>query len=201
MQARRFIGTLTSIGLLTSIGGTAAEAAISETSMPHNPLATPEFRHIEQPLALRLGVSAVVIALIGLELWWFLGSQPQSQQARSQQGIQELDIIVDGGYEPSRIVVQAGQPVRLYFLRRDPSSCLEQVLIPDFQIAEALPLNQRTAVEFTPKRPGNYPFTCGMNMFRGVIQVVHSQDQAHILPMEKPMENLGITEPPSFPQS
>jgi plastocyanin domain-containing protein len=48
-------------------------------------------------------------------------------------------------------------------------------LIPDFQIARDLPLNKETAIEFTPKRPGDYSFTCGMNMFRGVIQVVPSK--------------------------
>jgi plastocyanin domain-containing protein len=68
-------------------------------------------------------------------------------------------------------VVKAGQPVRLNFLRRDPSSCLEKVLLPDFHIAGDLVLNQVTSVEFTPQKPGQYLFTCGMNMFRGVVEV------------------------------
>ncbi|MGF2010684.1 cupredoxin domain-containing protein [Nostoc sp. DedVER01b] len=111
------------------------------------------------------------MGLIGLELWWFLLSKPKSQKAvAASQGIQEVTITVDGGYEPSRIVVEALKPVRLLFDRRDPSSCLEQVLIPDFHIAVDLPLNQVTAVEFTPKQVGNYVFTCGMNMFHGEIR-------------------------------
>ena len=76
-----------------------------------------------------------------------------------------------GGYEPSRIVVQAGQRVKLNFLRRDPSSCLEEVRLPDFHIAQNLPLNKATTVEFTPTQPGSYEFACGMNMFRGMIEV------------------------------
>jgi len=111
------------------------------------------------------------LALIGLELWWFLFSKSQGQQAESIQGIQELTITVDGGYEPSTVVVKAGQLVRLNFLRRDPNSCLEKVLLPDFHIVRELPLNQVTAVEFTPQKPGRYLFTCGMNMFRGVVEV------------------------------
>ena len=67
--------------------------------------------------------------------------------------------------------VNAGEPVRLNFLRRDPSSCLEKVLLPDFHIAQELELNQVTPIEFTPEKPGKYPFTCGMNMFRGVVEV------------------------------
>lgn len=56
-------------------------------------------------------------------------------------------------------------------MRRDPSSCLEKVLLPDFHIAQELDLNYITPVEFTPEKPGQYLFTCGMNMFRGVVEV------------------------------
>lgn len=98
-------------------------------------------------------------------------SKTKAQQAEASQGIQELTITVDGGYEPSRVIVQAGQPVRLNFLRRDPSSCLEKVLFPDFHLAQDLDLNHITPVEFTPEKPGEYSFTCGMNMFRGVVEV------------------------------
>lgn len=158
----------------------AAPEGNMNMDMPHGSPSNQEFQKIEQPLGIKLGVTAAGIGLIGLELWWFLGSKPKSQKARSQQGVQELDVAVDGGYEPNRIVVQAGQPVRLNFFRKDPSSCLEQVLIPDFRISRSLPLNQRTAIEFTPQQPGDYPFTCGMNMFRGVIQVVDSKSQQNI---------------------
>jgi len=68
-------------------------------------------------------------------------------------------------------MVSAGKPVRLNFLRRDPSSCLEQVLIPDFNRSVNLALNQITSIEFTPKTPGEYEFTCGMKMYRGKIIV------------------------------
>ena len=54
-------------------------------------------------------------------------------------------------YLPDRIVVSAGQPVRLNFFRKDPSSCLEKVLFPDFHKAANLRLNQTTSVEFTPE--------------------------------------------------
>lgn len=127
-------------------------------------------RYIEQPLGLKVGVTLGGLALIGLELWWFLLSKTPAQQA-SYQGLQEVTITVDGGYEPSRIVVNAGQPVRLNFLRRDPSSCLETVALPDFQITRDLALNHVTSVEFTPHKPGEYLFRCGMNMFWGVVEV------------------------------
>jgi plastocyanin domain-containing protein len=75
----------------------------------------------------------------------------------------------------------AMNPVGLSSARDNPSgsiSCakipvvaLKPVLVPDFHIAQKLNLNQVTAVEFTPEEPGHYPFTCGMNMFQGVVEV------------------------------
>ncbi|WP_179228304.1 cupredoxin domain-containing protein [Leptolyngbya ohadii] len=182
MKSRRLIGTLAGFSLLLGGSGaialSAMEAGIAAPEngmeMPHGSTSNQEFQKIDQPLGVKLGVTAAGVGLIGLELWWFLGSKPKARKAQSQKGIQELDIAVDGGYEPNRIVVQAGQPVRLNFFRKDPTGCLEQVLIPDFRIAKDLPLNKRTAIEFTPQQPGDYPFTCGMNMYRGVIQVVSS---------------------------
>lgn len=136
------------------------------------PAQTGEFQRIEQPLWLKGAVTAGGLGLIGLEWWWFVFSKPKSRRATTQEsGIQEVTVTVDGGYEPSQIVVQAGQPVRLNFARKDPSSCLEEVRFPDFRIARELPLNQTTSIEFTPEKPGRYEFTCGMNMFRGVVDV------------------------------
>lgn len=68
--------------------------------------------------------------------------KPKSHKATTEGGVQEVTVTVDGGYEPNRIVVQAGQPVRLNFDRKDPSSCLEEVRFPDLHIAQFLSLNQ-----------------------------------------------------------
>jgi plastocyanin domain-containing protein len=156
---------------LASSGALLFSSGYANAQMPMSGHQTTQFHRLEQPLGLKIGVVAGGAALMGLELWWFLFSKKQPQKAEATQGVQELTIIVDGGYEPSRIVVSAGQPVRLNFLRKDPSSCLETVLMPAFHIARKLTLNQVTAVEFTPETPGQYPFTCGMNMFQGVVEV------------------------------
>lgn len=164
---KTILGSLALLGLLLGVTSGAALAQMpAEHSTP-----TAQERRIEQPMGLKVGVTLGGIALIGLELWWFLFSKTKSGQAEAHEGIQELTITVDAGYKPSRVVVDAGQKVRLNFLRRDPSSCLEKVLMPDFHIAQELDLDRVTPVEFTPEKPGQYPFTCGMNMFRGVVEV------------------------------
>ena len=65
--------------------------------------------------------------------------------------------------------------MQLNFFRKDPSSCLEKVLLPDFHKALDLALNQTTSVEIMPEKPGEYIFTCGMNMYRGVVKVEASE--------------------------
>ncbi|OKH33004.1 hypothetical protein NIES2101_40275 [Calothrix sp. HK-06] len=172
LNKKTIIGSIASLGLLF---GVATNKALGQ-QMPHEnhnsaTSQTSEFQRIEQPLWVKAAVTASGLGLIGLEIWWFLLSKPKSRKAEAHDGIQEVTITVDGGYEPSRVVVNAGQPVRLNFLRRDKSSCLEQVVFPDFHIAQDLDLNQVTPIEFTPQKPGQYTFACGMNMFRGVVEV------------------------------
>lgn len=167
LKRATFFGTLAGLGFLL---GAISGALAAEIPAEHTTEGT-QFRRIEQPLGNKVAVTVGGLGLISLELWWFLLSKPKSQKVEAHQGIQEVTVTVDGGYNPSRIVVQAGQPVRLNFLRRDPSSCLEEVRLPDFHIAQNLPLREATPVEFTPTQPGSYEFTCGMNMFRGVIEV------------------------------
>lgn len=146
-------------------------------SLPHPATAqltqadTNEFRRIEQPLGVKLGITAAGIGLIGLELWWFLLSKTKAQTAQVAKGIQSINITVDGGYSPNHIVVQRAQPVQLNFLRKDPSNCLDQVILPDFNKAIDLPLNQTVTIEILPQTVGTYPFHCGMNMFRGTLSV------------------------------
>jgi plastocyanin domain-containing protein len=152
---------------------------------------TGEFQRIDQPLWVKGVVTAGGLGLVGLELWWFLLSKPKSRKAMTHGGVQEVTVVVDGGYEPSQIVVQVGQLVRLKFDRKDPSSCLDEVRFPAFRIAQALPLNQTTAIEFTPDQPGRYEFTCGMNMFRGVVDVQPAEGPTAIAPLPQPAYQAG----------
>lgn len=170
------IATITSLGLSLGVATSSTIAQIHDPTHPAETSPTSKFQRLEQPLWVKGTVAAAGLGLIGLELWWFLGSKPKSRRAQTNKGIQEITITVDGGYEPSRVAVNAGQPVRLNFLRRDRSSCLEKVVFPDFRIAQDLELDRVTPVEFTPQLPGEYTFACGMNMFRGVIDVQKSAE-------------------------
>ncbi|WP_255006384.1 cupredoxin domain-containing protein [Cyanobium sp. ATX 6F1] len=134
--------------------------------------AEPLWRTVEQPLGLKLLVVVVGLALIVWELWWFLGRHGAGVAARvGEQGLQEITITVDGGYAPARIKAMAGRPLRLSFHRLDPSGCVAQVIFPDFHKTLDLPLDATTILELPASPPGIYPFHCGMNMVRGVLEL------------------------------
>lgn len=82
-----------------------------------------------------------------------------------------VDVIVDGGYTPNTIAIPEGQTTRISFTRKDPSSCLEEVVLGDFRIKKYLPLNKKVTIQVTPKAKGEFGFACGMNMFHGKIIV------------------------------
>ncbi|BAZ46912.1 hypothetical protein NIES4102_39580 (plasmid) [Chondrocystis sp. NIES-4102] len=184
MNRKAIASSIASLGMVLGIASGEAVA-----QMPHNMNEmqpsqgerTGQFQPIEQPLSNKILVTVGGLGLIGLELWWFLASKPKFRQATIQGDIQEITVTVDGGYEPSQIVVRGGQKVRLNFDRKDASSCLEEVRFPDLGIAQILPLNRVTPIEFTPQKPGRYEFTCGMNMFRGVVEVQFADKTAKVL--------------------
>jgi plastocyanin domain-containing protein len=120
----------------------------------------------------QLTVTAVGVVAILWVLWYFLFSSNQAvAAAETSDGVQEVRVIVKGGYTPDTIVVQAGQPVRLQFYRDETADCSERLVVEAFDIDVALPAFQTTAVEFTPNAAGEFPFRCGMNMLRGVVVV------------------------------
>ena len=82
-----------------------------------------------------------------------------------------IDITVDGGYSPEVISIPAGKTTKLNFTRKDPSSCLEEVVLGDFKVRKYLPLNQTVTIPITPQKEGEFVFSCGMNMFHGKIIV------------------------------
>jgi plastocyanin domain-containing protein len=105
-------------------------------------------------------------------VWYFWLWRGESVKAQSAEGdLQVIDVTVKGGYQPATILARAGRPVRLNFTRREASTCGEEVVLPDFGKRAHLPENKTVAVEVLPERPGQYEFTCGMNMYRGKLIV------------------------------
>jgi plastocyanin domain-containing protein len=117
--------------------------------------------------ATQIIVNVSGLAIIAWIVWYFWLWRGESFAAQTKNGIQTVDVVVKGGYQPAAIMVKAGQRVRLNFTRREASTCSEEVVIPDFGKRAYLPENLSVPIEVMPEKPGEYAFTCGMNMYRG----------------------------------
>ena len=120
----------------------------------------------------KLIVTVVGVFLIILINWYFFFSRrkPASAEVKGSK-IQEVKVIVKGGYDPDVIVVKKGIPVRLDFYRDETADCSDTIVFGDFHIRKPLPAFKTTPVEFTPEKEGEYVFTCGMGMMRGKLIV------------------------------
>jgi len=117
-------------------------------------------------------VDIVGLALIAFIVWFFwLVKAKGVRAAATTSGYQEQMVPVKGGYTPDVIVVQAGKPVRLNFVRQESASCSEMVLLPAFGKSAQLPEGHTVPVEFLPKERGEFEFACQMGMFRGKVIV------------------------------
>ncbi len=67
--------------------------------------------------------------------------------------------------------VKAGEPVTLVVTRTIEATCAKDIVVKEFEIKQALPLNKPVEVTFTPKKAGKVHFTCAMNMITGDIVV------------------------------
>ena len=110
-------------------------------------------------------------ATLTLLLGWFFFGPRKSYRADLADGVQVVTVTVKGGYTPELIEVGPGVPVRLVFDRQESGDCSSRVVIPAFNVNQALPAFTTTAVEFLPGEIGEFGFACGMNMLHGRIRV------------------------------
>ena len=86
--------------------------------------------------------------------------------------VREIEIVVDGGYRPGRLTVTEGERVRLKFVRREHSPCTREVVFAGLGVRRELPTDQPVVIELPALAAGEYEFKCGMNMIRGVLEVL-----------------------------
>ena len=84
----------------------------------------------------------------------------------------EIEIVVQGGYKPSRIEIHEGERVRLKFVRKDYGSCTRELVFPKLDIRRELPTNKPVLIDLPALAPGEYTFQCGMNMIKGTLVVL-----------------------------
>jgi len=113
-------------------------------------------------------IIVIIAGIVGMVFtyWFFLLKKDEAVEVENS-----VDIIVKGGYTPSSIQIPKGKTTQINFIRKDESSCLEEVVLSDFKIRKYLPMNQKVSISIKPEKTGTYDFVCGMNMFHGKIIV------------------------------
>ncbi len=107
-------------------------------------------------------VSIVGVVFIGFIYWFFLGKREKGVKAE-----RSIDVLVKGGYTPSKIIIPQNKTTTINFTREDSNSCLEEVVLSDFKIRKYLPINKTVSIQINPSKKGDFNFSCGMGMFHG----------------------------------
>ena len=80
--------------------------------------------------------------------------------------------VTEKGFEPSKIALSKGAPVRFVVTRTTEATCATELLVEGTEINVKLPLNTATTIDFTPTKAGEVHFGCAMGMMvSGVLMV------------------------------
>lgn len=113
-------------------------------------------------------LGGIVLSVLGCDT--VIGQTSKLRSVRPR--IQRVSVeITNMGYEPGSLQLKRGVPAQITFLRKTDQTCATEVVFPDQGIYRDLPLNKLVVVSFTPKKAGEFKFTCGMNMHRGKLIV------------------------------
>lgn len=102
---------------------------------------------------------------------------PPFEPPVNQEGVQEFTLVVTpGGYDPLRIQLKAGVPVKMNFRAIGQVGCGKELIFPiaDNQVLEGKLKTEadNDLLEFTPQQPGSFEFHCSHQMYRGLLTVV-----------------------------
>lgn len=115
-----------------------------------------------------LVAGAAAIAAIN---WYYFFATRSAATAAASGGLQTVEIVVRGGYDPGTVRAKRGVPLRLVFNRQEDASCSEEVVIPALRVRRFLAPFAKTAVDVTPTESGKFDITCGMSMLHGSLVV------------------------------
>ena len=121
----------------------------------------------------RLIMGMVVLAVLAVGIWIYTGSSgfgtnvlgsitPPAQNSKSAAGaaVKEFNVTAfQFGFDPSTIVVNNGDIVRLKVTSRDVT---HGIAIRDFDVNEVIEPGKIATIEFTANKTGNFTFYCSV---------------------------------------
>ncbi len=107
-------------------------------------------------------IVAVSLAIGAWQLWYFLGRRSYAAPGEQlKAGTQEFRIMLEGGFSPDLVVVEAGRRVRLEIFRSEVDPESEHLAFDNLKVTKTLAEFTYVPVEFVPSDPGDYRFYCG----------------------------------------
>jgi len=97
-------------------------------------------------------------------------TQPSSGEHTDAQVVQMS--VTASGYQPDRLTIHAGQPVRWEVNGDEAYGCTNSITIPSLGIFKQLSKGTNVITFNAPQTPGTLPFSCGMGMVRGSFNVI-----------------------------
>ena len=113
-------------------------------------------------------IGGVTIAVLAR----FFFRRRAATEAVERSGVQEVQVVVRGGYSPDVIRARTGLPLRIVFDRQEDGDRSSRVVFADLALSRFLAPFAHTTVEFTPTRPGSYGFACAAAMAASSLSVV-----------------------------
>ncbi len=120
-----------------------------------------------------MGAAEWTIAIAGLGMLFAIWSvRAFSCWSANPDRSQEVRVRVKGGFSPERIVVPAGVPVRLVFMREETASSSESVVFADFGKSVMLPPYHEVVVDLPASEPGEHEFASESGDLQGRLVVM-----------------------------
>jgi uncharacterized protein len=117
------------------------------------------------------GAGVILLGLINIQYGLVLTGSDMNPAATSvtaphiANGTQRISMKVVGlEYQPHQLAVKQGVPVEWWIDGSEAAGCGRMLLAPGLQIRKLLSDSSSTLISFTPDRPGEFAFNCGMGM-------------------------------------
>lgn len=100
-------------------------------------------------------------------------------RARWERDRQNVNVLLNGGYHPERIVLRRGRPIRLHITRTDEGeSAWIDFEFPYAGIVRELPEGETVTIDVGPLESGEYALFADMGSMRGTLVVEDEKDRS-----------------------
>jgi FtsP/CotA-like multicopper oxidase with cupredoxin domain len=125
----------------------------------------------------KAGFFIVLALLLSFLVFNFQLKKSNINQRAAEGDVQIIQMKVEGiDYVPSELTVEKGRPVKFIVDGTNAVDCVQYFTIPVLGINTKLKQGDNV-FEFTPEEVGDIPFSCAMQMARGVIRVVEKKEK------------------------